>query len=974
MFDNTMKFIIDSHINAMAVSRDGNQLAVAGRSLLKVYSLSGDSFGTELFNLRSSNLKNLNFSNSDVIWCPFDDGILATAATNGAVVVWNLQHSAKSKIEVVFNDHKRTVNKVCFHSNDSNYLLSGSQDGCMKLFDLRKKEAVATFVSNSESVRDVQFSPFGYSTNHFASVQETGNVEIWDIRRNDKPECNFIAHDGPVFACEWHPNQEYKWLATGGRDKTIKIWDLSNRSKPSLAYNVHTIAPVSKLKWRPTKDFHIGSCSLVVDFSVYVWDIKRPFVPYSIFGTKKDVTTGFAWKNDPYVFISTCKDCTVYQHRFETDAYYPAEHYPPIGIDLNPYNDIVYCMTDFIKKHSRSLSQSSSTNNQLSLVANESLSPSCRLIKTHSLGTNSIITPSGIMPGINGTSTSVNQQHQAQPHSLSSSFTQNWENPFAIDVKSRVSSVANHYFNSSFQQYATLPNPAIQFNLSKPPSSSSTAYNISVPISYKKTNETILTEHFRCMESHMTFFLSKEMTNLNEYTRKEISMEHFVYSAKFYSLSDRPFEELCEHNAQISDSLQRHQIAQTWRIVRHMFSIAGRHPTSSGGGGGNNLSGGSIPNMSSLSESLGISMPVGADYKMKSDNPSRHTSGGTRHFSGNNSTSNVNTNLNNQMAIRSTSNNQSFAMKDSSDDEDMKEIFENSHNYFAPLKQRTMPSNKFSVDFLEYQPNNIYHDPLPIHQHRGIENSYEYESNCQDWELQRESIFHRHIINDCSIQMNDLSSNNTGEQLTITNYEASSPVSFDEDDDLGHTPADSPGLFDINLQSLLSSKNQSLPTWHFSDIVSDMLRHYVNIGDVQTTVSIIMVLGDKMKQIVSIDKRTINIWIRAYIDLLHRFQLWNTLTRIIQLCPDPEIQGINQSSSSVLVYCAKCHKAIRHGSVQCEKCLMEPSNCAICHVSVRGLFTWCQGCAHGGHLQHMLEWFKVNSLCPAGCGHHCELC
>ena len=40
---------------------------------------------------------------------------------------------------------------------------------------------------------------------------------------------------------------------------------------------------------------------------------------------------------------------------------------------------------------------------------------------------------------------------------------------------------------------------------------------------------------------------------------------------------------------------------------------------------------------------------------------------------------------------------------------------------------------------------------------------------------------------------------------------------------------------------------------------------------------------------------------------------------------------------------------------------------------VRGLYAWCQGCAHGGHLHHMKEWFTKNNLCPAGCGHACDL-
>lgn len=37
---------------------------------------------------------------------------LATAATNGAVVLWNIPKSMKLKQETVYYDHKRTVNKV----------------------------------------------------------------------------------------------------------------------------------------------------------------------------------------------------------------------------------------------------------------------------------------------------------------------------------------------------------------------------------------------------------------------------------------------------------------------------------------------------------------------------------------------------------------------------------------------------------------------------------------------------------------------------------------------------------------------------------------------------------------------------------------------------------------------------------------------------------------------------------------------
>lgn len=42
----------------------------------------------------------------------FPEQWLATAATNGAVVLWNIHRSMKLKQETVFTDHKRTVNKV----------------------------------------------------------------------------------------------------------------------------------------------------------------------------------------------------------------------------------------------------------------------------------------------------------------------------------------------------------------------------------------------------------------------------------------------------------------------------------------------------------------------------------------------------------------------------------------------------------------------------------------------------------------------------------------------------------------------------------------------------------------------------------------------------------------------------------------------------------------------------------------------
>ena len=48
------------------------------------------------------------------------------------------------------------------------------------------------------------------------------------------------------------------------------------------------------------------------------------------------------------------------------------------------------------------------------------------------------------------------------------------------------------------------------------------------------------------------------------------------------------------------------------------------------------------------------------------------------------------------------------------------------------------------------------------------------------------------------------------------------------------------------------------------------------------------------------------------------------------------------------------------------------SKCAVCGMEVKGLYTWCQGCGHGGHIKHIQDWFVANEKCPVGCGHTCK--
>ncbi|KAA0192912.1 hypothetical protein HAZT_HAZT002733 [Hyalella azteca] len=236
------------------MSPDENLLAVVGIHLFKIYTVHDDGHLEDFINIRSTKAANLNYSSSDVEFCPTDNKVLASASTNGSVVVWNITSSGRPKPIHVFKDHCRAVNRVNFHPTDQHLILSGSQDGQMKLFDYRRQESVGTFSSNSESVRDIQFNP--HIPHYFAAGTDSCNVQLWDMRRPDKYERLITGHRDHVFALDWHPVDRH-CIATASRDYTIKIWDVSEQSL-TVTSAISTVAAVARVKWRPNHYYHLA--------------------------------------------------------------------------------------------------------------------------------------------------------------------------------------------------------------------------------------------------------------------------------------------------------------------------------------------------------------------------------------------------------------------------------------------------------------------------------------------------------------------------------------------------------------------------------------------------------------------------------------------------------------------------------------------------------------------------------------------
>ena len=68
--------------------------------------------------------------------------------------------------------------------------------------------------------RQVRFSPDG---RWVVSGGEDGSVKLWDLTAG-KLMHDFTAHEGDITSVDYHPSEFL--LATGSTDRTVKFWDL----------------------------------------------------------------------------------------------------------------------------------------------------------------------------------------------------------------------------------------------------------------------------------------------------------------------------------------------------------------------------------------------------------------------------------------------------------------------------------------------------------------------------------------------------------------------------------------------------------------------------------------------------------------------------------------------------------------------------------------------------------------------------
>jgi Prp8 binding protein len=211
-----------------------------------------------------------------------DGSLLFSASTDKTVFGWDIETGVRVKR---FRGHTSFVNSCCPSRRGDQMVVSGSDDGMIKLWDIRQKSVSQTF-SNIYQVTAVCFNDSG---DQIASGGIDNDIKIWDLRKTDVLY-TLPGHTDTVTGLRLSPDGSY--LLSNSMDNSVVMWDIRPFAPQQRRLHIfvglqHNFEKnLLRCAWSPNgQRIAAGSA----DRCVYVWNTSTCQIVYKLPGHRGSV-------------------------------------------------------------------------------------------------------------------------------------------------------------------------------------------------------------------------------------------------------------------------------------------------------------------------------------------------------------------------------------------------------------------------------------------------------------------------------------------------------------------------------------------------------------------------------------------------------------------------------------------------------------------------------------------------------------
>lgn len=858
---------------------------------------------------------------------------VACGLSNGIISLYKVSSSGQSKLHARLSDHKRCINSLDFIDSE-NVLVSGSQDGSIKLWDLRAsvtKPMLSLHAAlHNDPIRACQYSHHSAVRNKICilSVHDSGALCKFDLRTSlannpQNPDRKWNLHSGPVLSLSIHPEKEF--VATGGRDQKICIFNYSDsqsstRTSPECMIN--TYGSILKVRWShyanykrgdfddrnatQLSNYDIACLHLNDDPTITTFNLDRKFIPKRIVNSyEQKPVSNFVWAQNG-------------EHCHKIWALTKANVFTTYNLDLHGDVDVNRPLDDL-----NSVAMTWDTNNDFMMVNQDK----------HQFGV-------GDESGIE-----FYDLGDERSHFNDNDDAELLANSLAASPVEKPSLIRSYSYNPMLQLGAKSPPPVSRHtNSFDPPTSSGSAFGGRRPVLTKTPSQESSTSFGsappgttakmkkaskKSIPFHSPYALPVSLTLLlnDDYIFQTLSNDYLMSIPDGFGIFD-----VCLFNANVAERVGLHRTCQVWRMLAYTL------PSELVGNAGQFLE--------EPSEAL--------VHPLECTNSLSHVEQSIQSDLGNvvgsfNSNSTHTTNFGRNLG------------KQTSDG--------------ASLHMASPGKNSRASSFTRL--TNIHNEPFSQH---AKSRPILINSENQMTEFQKENVDLMSAAFPTS-SPNSLGSSNTHASVvslsrSLRNIQPQGPQA--QEQLFGEGAKDDHKLQHSRFPTTVSSED--LQAWSFTNLLRKSLDYAQLQGDV-IFCAIAGVLFFNLTMVVS--KEECLDWLLMYIEILQRKRLSVDATKVINSAPvEIQLNLMKQYTSDLIrLYCSSCSKLLvneesKHngkgefGYWYCDTCHRKQSNCIYCNEPSKGLVVLVSlKCGHRGHYGCLKEWFVEgeNLECPGGC-------